>query len=145
MDDGSGVGKHAIAGDGIGDTLIPHPVADFDNFPFVTAVGDSDVDGIPDAVDNCPTVSNPLQTDDNMDGFGDACVALDAVIADDVMLGDGVIIGDGAIIDKGASVGDNSAIGADRVRIGNGEVISKDTVIADDTDVPLAPIVNCPA
>lgn len=36
VDDGSGAGKHAIAGDGIGDTLIPHPSADFDYYPFMS-------------------------------------------------------------------------------------------------------------
>jgi parallel beta-helix repeat protein len=35
VDDGSGVGKHAIAGDGIGDTLIPHPSADYDFYPLM--------------------------------------------------------------------------------------------------------------
>ena len=35
FDNGSGTGKHEIAGDGIGDTLIPHPAADFDFYPFV--------------------------------------------------------------------------------------------------------------
>jgi parallel beta-helix repeat protein len=35
VDDGSGTGKHAIAGDGIGDTLIPHPDANYDNYPFM--------------------------------------------------------------------------------------------------------------
>ena len=39
VDDGSGTGKHAIAGDGIGDTLIPHPVTDFDNYPFMIENG----------------------------------------------------------------------------------------------------------
>ncbi|MFC1966577.1 nitrous oxide reductase family maturation protein NosD [Chloroflexota bacterium] len=39
VDDGSGTGKHAIAGDGIGDTLIPHPVTDFDNYPFTNESG----------------------------------------------------------------------------------------------------------
>jgi len=34
VDDGSGVGKHAIAGDGIGDTLIPHPDTDYDFYPL---------------------------------------------------------------------------------------------------------------
>jgi parallel beta-helix repeat protein len=35
VDDGSGTGKHAIAGDCIGDTLIPHPGIDYDFYPFV--------------------------------------------------------------------------------------------------------------
>ncbi len=35
VDDGSGTGKHAIAGDGIGDTEIPHPAAGFDFYPFM--------------------------------------------------------------------------------------------------------------
>jgi len=34
-DDGSGVGKHAIAGDGIGDTLIPHPDTNYDFYPLM--------------------------------------------------------------------------------------------------------------
>jgi parallel beta-helix repeat protein len=39
VDDGSGSGKHAIAGDGIGDTDIPHPAADFDFYPFMNESG----------------------------------------------------------------------------------------------------------
>ncbi len=35
QDDGSGNGKHAIAGDGIGDTEIPHPEADYDFYPLM--------------------------------------------------------------------------------------------------------------
>ncbi|MGQ9851458.1 MAG: thrombospondin type 3 repeat-containing protein [Aggregatilineaceae bacterium] len=34
---------------------------------------DSDGDGVPDDVDNCPAVYNPEQTDSDSDGFGDAC------------------------------------------------------------------------
>lgn len=34
---------------------------------------DSDGDGVPDYVDNCPTVSNPTQVDSDSDGVGDAC------------------------------------------------------------------------
>jgi uncharacterized protein (TIGR02145 family) len=34
---------------------------------------DSDGDGVVDAADNCPTVSNPTQADSNHDGIGDAC------------------------------------------------------------------------
>jgi len=35
VDDGSGVEKHAIAGDGIGDTMIPHPDTDYDFYPLI--------------------------------------------------------------------------------------------------------------
>jgi hypothetical protein len=34
---------------------------------------DSDHDGIPDSIDNCPTVYNPDQKDSDQDGIGDAC------------------------------------------------------------------------
>jgi tetratricopeptide (TPR) repeat protein len=34
---------------------------------------DRDVDGLPDAVDNCPDVSNPGLEDSDFDGIGDAC------------------------------------------------------------------------
>jgi len=42
-----------------------------------TAPADSDGDGVPDTVDNCPTTPNPDQADLDGDGIGDAC---DAVI-----------------------------------------------------------------
>jgi hypothetical protein len=34
---------------------------------------DTDHDGIPDSIDNCPTVYNPDQKDSDQDGIGDAC------------------------------------------------------------------------
>jgi subtilisin-like proprotein convertase family protein len=34
---------------------------------------DQDADGVPDTVDNCPTIPNPDQTDSDGDGEGDAC------------------------------------------------------------------------
>jgi len=39
VDDGSGTGKHAIAGDGIGDTIIPWPGPNFDYYPFTHPSG----------------------------------------------------------------------------------------------------------
>jgi hypothetical protein len=41
----------------------------------IAAVSPIDIDGdlVADGVDNCPTVSNPTQTDCNGDGIGDAC------------------------------------------------------------------------
>lgn len=60
--------------DGGGSTTIPPSVADSDN------------DGVADAVDNCPTVTNPLQEDADADSIGDACDPLDDRDSD----GDGV-------------------------------------------------------
>ena len=37
------------------------------------ATHDIDGDGVPDALDNCPTVFNPDQRDSNLNGIGDAC------------------------------------------------------------------------
>jgi hypothetical protein len=34
---------------------------------------DTDGDGRPDSIDNCPAIANPLQADCNTNGIGDAC------------------------------------------------------------------------
>jgi subtilisin-like proprotein convertase family protein len=38
-----------------------------------SVVSDSDNDGVPDTLDNCPTISNADQSDSNEDGLGDVC------------------------------------------------------------------------
>ena len=42
-------------------------------FSVPLANPDTDGDGIPDSIDNCPTVANPDQRDTDGDGIGDAC------------------------------------------------------------------------
>jgi hypothetical protein len=46
------------------------------------SVRDSDGDGIPDAIDDCPTVANSKQLDADGDGIGDACTASAGCAAD---------------------------------------------------------------
>jgi hypothetical protein len=36
-------------------------------------IDDSDGDGVPDSLDNCPSIANPTQTDTDDNGLGDAC------------------------------------------------------------------------
>ena len=43
------------------------------SFIINVVLHDIDSDGIPDSSDNCPTVSNPSQTDLDHDGIGDSC------------------------------------------------------------------------
>ncbi len=64
--------------------FIPTPTATTTPNPTATATstpGDTDGDGITDAVDNCPTEANPDQADLDGDGIGDVCDSQDAALA----------------------------------------------------------------
>jgi hypothetical protein len=55
------------------DAECPPAVPCSTSTPIVPASADVDGDGIPDQLDNCPTVPNPDQADSDGDGVGDAC------------------------------------------------------------------------
>ncbi|MGB0589739.1 MAG: lamin tail domain-containing protein [Myxococcota bacterium] len=63
-----------------------------------TSSPDLDSDGVPDAVDGCPAVADPLQVDTDGDGLGDVC--------DPPICGNGSVEGDEVCDDGNPFVGD---------------------------------------
>ena len=107
-------------------------------FVFHNPTNDTDGDGIPDADDNCRTVFNPDQTDNNNDGIGDACKNQN--IAEDAEIPPTAVVDDTAKVGKGSKIGDFTVVEAD-VEIGAGVEVGSDTqileqvVIEDDATV----------
>lgn len=58
----------------LANTALPEP--QFGNYTLTLSF-ELDNDGIPEEMDNCPSVTNPAQTDTDHDGLGDACDADD--------------------------------------------------------------------
>ena len=72
---------------------------------------DFDGDGVPDRLDNCPTVANADQADATDDGWGDACVSAGAAIAPTARLGFAPLVGAGSLVADGVVIGDRARIG----------------------------------
>ena len=77
--------EHTLSGFQDGENFVCLAAIDFsgnvgdwactDTFQYDATQFDTDGDGISDASDNCPSVSNPGQNDADQDGVGDACEA----------------------------------------------------------------------
>src|SRR5262249_15360049 len=52
---------------------VPKAETTIDMLILAPPGADSDGDGVPDSIDNCPTVANPDQADGDGNGTGDAC------------------------------------------------------------------------
>ncbi len=127
----------SLIGDPISVGDYPQPSGNF------ISPSDEDNDGVPDDIDNCPTVYNPDQTDANHDGFGDACVdpsveipetadlAPDVVIGSDTQLNKNITVASGAILGDNVVLNKNSIVGENTI-VGNNTSVNKDVVIGSD-------------
>lgn len=62
-----------LCGAGCRENYNYHHLYAFSSVMTVPAAIDSDGDGVPDTVDNCPSTPNPEQADNDADGVGDVC------------------------------------------------------------------------
>jgi MYXO-CTERM domain-containing protein len=98
--------------------------------------GDSDGDAIPDALDNCPTVSNASQSDADNDGVGDACDNCAATANPTQIDNDSDAIGD--VCDNCPAIANANQINSDGDALGDAcDVDDDNDSVPDVTD-------NCP-
>lgn len=118
-------------------------------YRFGSEGGDRDGDGVPDGVDNCPSVANPEQSDADGDGLGDDCVSPDVVLPPTASFGANPFIGQGTKIEGDVVFGDDAVIGAfvrifrsarggDRVHVENLATIGRRVRLGNDVTVGFA-------
>jgi len=73
IDAGTNSAPNLPATDFEGDDRIINSIVDMGADEYTGPLIDSDEDGIPDSVDNCPNTANPNQEDADGDGIGDVC------------------------------------------------------------------------
>ena len=127
-----GFGGAAIFGPGeLGQTTLTAG-GSFDVFAARFGAVDTDGDGVPDALDNCPSVANPGQADANGDGIGDACLPPASIAGKNVSVGLDPVIGAGTTINAGVTLGDNARIGSNVV-LGKSVTAGDNVTIGDAT------------
>ena len=118
-------------------------------YSFGSASGDRDGDGVPDGVDNCPSVANPDQSDADGDGLGDDCVSPDLLLPPTSSFGLNPVIGQGTVIEGDVVFGDDAVIGefvhifrsargGDRVTVEDFAAIGRRVRLGDDVTVGFA-------
>jgi predicted outer membrane repeat protein len=109
-------------------------VCDIGAYEYQDSFNDTDGDGVPDNIDNCPTVYNPDQLDSNGDGYGDACVSPDVSIPSSSSFGSNPQIGSGTTVNKNVTVGANAQIGSN-VTLNKDITAGDDLVVGDGTTI----------
>lgn len=114
------------------------PMADHTDAPAVVAAfmlspPDQDGDGITDTLDNCTTIFNDDQADENGDGYGDACVPPGSV-ASSATLGLGPVVGTNTRVRPNAEIGDFAELG-NNVRVGRNVTAGDNLIVGDDTRI----------
>jgi acetyltransferase-like isoleucine patch superfamily enzyme len=105
-----------------------------DNVEIILTDKDTDFDGFLDTLDNCPAVANPLQTDSNGDGYGDACVDPSVTIPDNADVDPSASIGAGATVNQGVVIEENVVVG-DNVGLNQDSTVGADSIIGANSTV----------